>query len=33
MNISTQHIPQCNQEPPADASGRIVDLLNENGPG
>ena len=31
MNISTEHIPQCNQsEPLADASGRIVDLMNEN---
>ena len=32
MNISTEHILQCNQsEPLADASGRIVDLMNENG--
>ena len=32
MNISTEHIPQCNQsESLADASGRIVDLINENG--
>ena len=32
MNTSTEHIPQCNQsEPRADASGRIVDLINENG--
>ena len=31
MNTSTEHILQCNQsEPPADASGRIVDLMNEN---
>ena len=31
MNISTEHISQCNQsEPLADASGRIVDLINEN---
>ena len=31
MNISTEHILQCNQtEPPADASERIVDLMNEN---
>ena len=31
MNISTEHILQCNQsEPLADASGRIVDLMNEN---
>ena len=31
MNISTEDILQCNQsEPPADASGRIVDLMNEN---
>ena len=33
MNTSTEHILQCNQsEPLADASGRIVDLMNENGP-
>ena len=33
MNRSTEHILQCKQsEPPADASGRIVDLINENGP-
>ena len=32
MNTSTEHISQCNQsEPLADASGRIVDLINENG--
>ena len=32
MNISKEHISQCNQsEPLADASGRIVDLMNENG--
>ena len=32
MNTSTEHIVQCNQsEPLADASGRIVDLMNENG--
>ena len=32
MNISTEHIPQCNQsERLADASGKIVDLMNENG--
>ena len=31
MNIFTEHILQCNQsEPLADASGRIVDLMNEN---
>ena len=31
MNISTEHISQCNKsEPLADASGRIVDLMNEN---
>ena len=31
MNISTERISQCNQsEPLADASGRIVDLMNEN---
>ena len=31
MNFSTEHILQCNQsEPLADASGRIVDLMNEN---
>ena len=31
MNISTEHISQCNQsEPLADASGKIVDLMNEN---
>ena len=31
MNTSTEHILQYNQsEPPADASGRIVDLMNEN---
>ena len=30
MNTSTEHILQCNQsEPLADASGRIVDLMNE----
>ena len=34
MNTSTEHIPQCNQsEQLADASGRIVDLMNENGDG
>ena len=32
MNTSTEHILQCNQsEPLADASGRRVDLMNENG--
>ena len=32
MNISTEHFLQCNEsEPLADASGRIVDLMNENG--
>ena len=32
MNISTEHILQCSQsEPLADASERIVDLMNENG--
>ena len=32
MNTSTEHIVQCNQsEPLADASGRVVDLMNENG--
>ena len=31
MNISTEDILQCNQsEPLADASERIVDLMNEN---
>ena len=31
MNISTEHILQCNQsEQLADASGRIMDLMNEN---
>ena len=31
MNTSTEHILQCNQSgPQADASGRIVDLMNEN---
>ena len=31
MNISTEHILQCNQSGPlADASGRIADLMNEN---
>ena len=31
-HISTEHIIQCNQSDPlADASGRIVDLMNENG--
>ena len=30
MNISTEHILQCNQsEPLADASERIVDLMND----
>ena len=30
MNISTEHISQCNQsEPLADASGKIVDLIND----
>ena len=34
MNIYTEHILQCNQsEPLADASRRIVDLMNENGCG
>ena len=33
MNISTEHISQCNQsEPLADASGKIVYLMNENDP-
>ena len=33
MNTSTDHILQCNQsEPLADASGSIVDLMNENTP-
>ena len=32
MNTSTEHILQCNKsELLADAIGRIVDLLNENG--
>ena len=32
MNISTKHISQCNQsEPLVDASGKMVDLMNENG--
>ena len=31
MNTSTEHILQCNQSDTlADASGRIVDLMNEN---
>ena len=31
MNISTEHILQYNRsEPQADASGRIVDLMNKN---
>ena len=31
MNTSTEHMLLCNQsEPLADASGRIVDLMNEN---
>ena len=31
MNISTAHILQCDQsEPLAGASGRILDLMNEN---
>ena len=31
MNISTEHISQCNQsEPLADARGKMVDLMNEN---
>ena len=31
MNISTEHISKCNQSVPlADASGRIVDMMNEN---
>ena len=31
MNTSTEYILQCNQsEPQADASGRMVDLMNEN---
>ena len=31
INISTEQISQCNQsEPLADASGRMVDLMNEN---
>ena len=30
MNTATEHILQCNQsEPLANASGRIVDLMNE----
>ena len=33
MNTSTEHVLQCDQsEPLADASGKIVDLMNENGP-
>ena len=32
MKISTKHISQCSQsEPLADASGMMVDLMNENG--
>ena len=32
MNISTEHISQSNQtDPPADASERMVDLMNEDG--
>ena len=32
MNTSTEHIPQCNQsERLADASGKIVGLMNQNG--
>ena len=32
MNISTELISQCNQsEPLADASGKMVDLMNNNG--
>ena len=32
MNISTEHILQCNQSDPlADAGGKRVDLMNENG--
>ena len=31
MNTSTEHILQCSQsEPLANASGRIVDLMNKN---
>ena len=31
MTASTEHILQCNQsEPLANASGRIVNLMNEN---
>ena len=31
MNISTEHISQCNQsEPLVDGSGKMVDLMNEN---
>ena len=31
MNMSTEHFLQCSRsEPLADASGRIVDLKNEN---
>ena len=31
MKIFTEHISQCNQsEPLADASGKMVDLMNEN---
>ena len=31
MNISTEHISQCNQsEPLADTSEKMVDLMNEN---
>ena len=31
MNISTEHISQCNEsEPLADTSGSIEDLMNEN---
>ena len=33
MNTSTEHILQCNQSGLlADASGKIVDLMNENAP-
>ena len=32
MNISIEHILQCNKtEPLAEASGRMVDQMNENG--
>ena len=34
MNTSTEHNSRCNKsESLADASGRIVNLMNENDPG